>query len=61
MNWHKRKTAMALISDISLVIFLSMSSMSMQLWVIADLAGPIFSNYHGTIYSSSINYTLLYL
>jgi len=43
LDWHARKTSMALIADISLGIFLSMSLMSMQLWVIVDLAGPILA------------------
>ena len=43
LDWHARKTAMALIADISLGIFLSMSLMSMQLWVIVDLAGPFLA------------------
>ena len=43
LDWRAKKTAMALIADISLGIFLSMSLMSMQLWVIADLAGPILA------------------
>ena len=43
MKWPSRTPAMALIADISLGIFLSMSLMSMQLWVIADLAGPILA------------------
>jgi ESS family glutamate:Na+ symporter len=43
LDWKAKKTAMALIADISLGIFLSMSLMSMQLWVIADLAGPILA------------------
>ncbi len=43
LDWHARKTALALIADISLGIFLSMSLMSMQLWVIVDLAGPILA------------------
>ncbi|MDX2506050.1 MAG: sodium/glutamate symporter [Gammaproteobacteria bacterium] len=43
LDWNARGTAMALIADISLGIFLSMSLMSMQLWVIVDLAGPILA------------------
>ncbi len=43
LDWNKRKTALALIADISLGIFLAMSLMSMQLWVIAELAGPILT------------------
>ena len=41
LNWQSKSNAMALIADISLGIFLAMSLMSMQLWVIVDLAGPI--------------------
>ncbi len=43
LNWDSRGMAMALIADISLGIFLAMSLMSMQLWVIVDLAGPILA------------------
>ncbi|MCP3851120.1 MAG: sodium/glutamate symporter [Gammaproteobacteria bacterium] len=43
LDWNARSTAMALIADISLGIFLAMSLMSMQLWVIVDLAGPILA------------------
>lgn len=38
-----RSPAMALIAEISLGAFLAMSLMSMQLWALADLAGPIFA------------------
>ncbi|MGD1925355.1 MAG: sodium/glutamate symporter [Paracoccaceae bacterium] len=34
---------LALISEFSLSVFLSMSLMSMQLWTLADLAGPLFA------------------
>ncbi len=43
LDWHAKRTSLALIADISLGIFLSMSLMSMQLWVVADLAGPILT------------------
>ena len=43
MAWPTRKPAMALIADISLGTFLAMSLMSMQLWTLIDLAGPIFT------------------
>lgn len=43
LSWDARNKAMALIADISLGIFLSMSLMSMQLWVILELAGPILA------------------
>jgi ESS family glutamate:Na+ symporter len=42
-EWPTRKPAMALIADISLGTFLAMSLMSMQLWTLVDLAGPIFT------------------
>ena len=41
--WPSRTPAMALLADISLGTFLAMSLMSMQLWTLADLAGPIFA------------------
>ncbi|MGD8629710.1 MAG: sodium/glutamate symporter, partial [Gammaproteobacteria bacterium] len=41
--WPSRKPAMALIADVSLGTFLAMSLMSMQLWTLVDLAGPIFT------------------
>lgn len=41
--WPTRTPAMALIADISLAIFLAMSLMSMQLWTLIELAGPIFT------------------
>lgn len=43
VKWPSRKPAVALIADISLGTFLAMSLMSMQLWTLVDLAGPIFS------------------
>ncbi|MGB5736361.1 MAG: sodium/glutamate symporter, partial [Thiohalocapsa sp.] len=39
--WPTRSPAIALIADISLGTFLALSLMSMQLWTLADLAGPI--------------------
>ena len=42
-RWPTRTPAMALIADISLGAFLAMSLMSMQLWTLVDLAGPIFT------------------
>jgi len=41
MPWPARKPAVALIADLSLGTFLAMSLMSMQLWTLVDLAGPI--------------------
>ncbi|KMV31517.1 sodium/glutamate symporter [Photobacterium swingsii] len=41
-RWPSRKPAVALIADIALGAFLAMSLMSMQLWALIDLAGPIF-------------------
>jgi glutamate:Na+ symporter, ESS family len=40
--WPSRTPALALIAEVSLGIFLAMSLMSMQLWTLADLAGPLF-------------------
>ncbi|SDJ38050.1 glutamate:Na+ symporter, ESS family [Ferrimonas sediminum] len=42
-QWPARKPALALIADLSLGTFLAMSLMSMQLWTLVDLAGPIFA------------------
>ena len=42
-EWPARKPAMALIADLSLGTFLAMSLMSMQIWTLVDLAGPIFA------------------
>ncbi len=39
--WPARTKALAIISDFSLGLFLAMSLMSMQLWTIAGLAGPL--------------------
>ncbi len=41
--WPSRTPAIALIAEISLGAFLAMSLMSMQLWTLIDLAGPIFT------------------
>ena len=41
MRWPARTRALALVSDFSLGLFLTMSLMSMQLWTIAELAGPL--------------------
>ena len=42
-KWPSRTPSMALIADITLGTFLAMSLMSMQLWTLIDLAGPIFT------------------
>ncbi|MFA0441397.1 sodium/glutamate symporter [Vibrio sp. 10N.286.49.C2] len=42
-KWPANKPSVALIADISLGAFLAMSLMSMQLWTLVDLAGPIFA------------------
>jgi len=41
ISWPTGKPALALISDLSLGLFLAMSLMSLQLWTLIDLAGPI--------------------
>ena len=40
--WPSRTPALALIAEVSLGVFLAMSLMSMQLWALAGLAGPLF-------------------
>ena len=42
-HWPTRTPSMALIADIALGTFLAMSLMSMQLWTLIDLAGPILA------------------
>lgn len=42
-KWPSRTPEIALIADMSLGTFLAMSLMSMQLWAMVDLAGPIFT------------------
>ena len=42
-EWPSRTPAMAMVADVSLGTFLAMSLMSMQLWTLIDLAGPIFA------------------
>ena len=39
--WPAHSRAMAVVSDFSLGLFIAMSLMGMQLWSIADLAGPL--------------------
>jgi ESS family glutamate:Na+ symporter len=41
MTWPARTNGLAVISDFSLGLFIAMSLMSMQLWTIAKLAGPL--------------------
>ena len=41
--WPTRSPALALIAEVSLGVFLAMSLMSMQLWALADLAGPLLA------------------
>ncbi|MEW5838099.1 MAG: sodium/glutamate symporter [Pseudomonadota bacterium] len=43
IKWPTRAPAMALIADVSLGTFLAMSLMSMQLWTLVDLAGPVLT------------------
>ncbi|MFA9419182.1 MAG: sodium/glutamate symporter [Gammaproteobacteria bacterium] len=41
MHWPTGTPSLALVSDLSLSLFLAMSLMSLQLWTLIDLAGPI--------------------
>lgn len=40
-DWPSGTRSLALVSDVSLGLFLSMSLMSLQLWMLVDLAGPL--------------------
>lgn len=40
-SWPSRTAALALIAEVSLGVFLAMSLMSMKLWTLAGLAGPL--------------------
>ena len=42
VQWPSRTPALALIAEVSLGVFLAMSLMSMQLWTLSGLAGPLF-------------------
>ncbi len=39
--WPSNTSSMALIADLSLGLFLAMSLMSLELWTLVDLAGPV--------------------
>lgn len=41
LPWPARSKALAVVSDFSLGLFIAMSLMGMQLWSVADLAGPL--------------------
>ena len=41
--WPAGTRSLALVSDVSLGVFLAMSLMSLQLWTIVDVAGPIIT------------------
>ena len=43
LTWPARTKALAVISDYCLSVFLAMSLMSLQLWTLAELGGPILS------------------
>ena len=43
LRWPAHTRALAVVSDFSLGLFLTMSLMSMQLWTIANLAGPLLT------------------
>lgn len=41
LPWPARTKSLAFLSELSLAMFISMSLMGMQLWTLADLAGPL--------------------
>jgi ESS family glutamate:Na+ symporter len=53
--WPAGSRALALVSDVSLGVFLAMSLMSLQLWSILDLAGPLLA-----IFLTQVLLALLY-
>ncbi len=56
MHWPARTRALAVVSDFSLGLFIAMSLMGMQLWSIADLAGPLM-----IILSAQIGATVFFI
>ncbi len=56
MHWPARTRALAMVSDFSLGLFIAMSLMGMQLWSIADLAGPLM-----IILSAQIGATIVFI
>ncbi len=43
LKWVGRSTAVALVSEVSLGVFLAMSLMSLQVWTLAELALPVLA------------------
>jgi ESS family glutamate:Na+ symporter len=41
ITWPARTRSLALVADVSLGVFLTMSLMSLQLWTLAEVAGPV--------------------
>ena len=56
--WPARTASLDLISSYSLAIFLAMSLMSMQLWTLAKIAGPLLAIV-GVQTLLAVTYTLL--
>jgi len=58
LKWPSRTPSLALFSEVTLGVFLAMSLMSLQLWSLADLAGPILVIL-GTQFLVAAGFTLL--
>jgi ESS family glutamate:Na+ symporter len=43
LGWPVRSTAVALVAEVALGVFLAMSLMSMQIWTLSDLALPVLT------------------
>lgn len=56
LEWPARSRSLAVISDLALGIFLTLSLMSLQLWTVAGLAGPLF-----LILGLQVAFTVLYI
>ena len=54
LAWPARTPAMAMLSDLSLSIFLAMSLMSMQLWTLASSAGLLMLAMVGQLLATTV-------
>lgn len=59
MIWREGGPSLALVSEISLGLFLAMSLMSLQLWTLVDLAGPILLILAGQLFGIVLYSTLI--
>ncbi|MEM6903665.1 MAG: sodium/glutamate symporter [Pseudomonadota bacterium] len=60
LTWPARTRSLAIVSDYALSVFLAMSLMSMQLWVLADLGLPLLVILAGQILATTAFVLLLF-